>query len=96
MRRPPMLWGWEINLNLTKGKHYGKTSDELIERLYEITEVLKTAGIFTYRDPRTNLLRSRRVVVSNIQGAETTGDDAKGRYTISLLQLDEIEDEGDG
>ena len=92
MRRPPMLWGWEVNLNLTKGRHYGKTSDELIERMIDITNT-PTAGTFVYKDRRTGKQSEARVVVSNISGAEMTGDDAQGRYTVSILELDPIEDE---
>lgn len=92
MRRPPMLWGWEVNLNLTKNKHYGKTSNELIERMVEITNTI-TAGNFVYKDRRTGVLSEKRVLVSNIQGAEISGDDAQGRYTLSVIELDPIDDE---
>jgi hypothetical protein len=93
MRRPQLLWGWDINIQLSKRLHYGKTSEQLLERLYEIAEVEKIAGTFTYRDRRTGLMRSRRVVLSNIQGAELTGSEASARYTVSLIQLDELTNE---
>lgn len=88
MRRPPMLWGWEVNLQFTKDLHAGKTHEELLNILQYIAEYTKQAGEFIYRDRITGGVRRNRVVIGNIQGAEMPGDDAKARYTVSLIQLD--------
>jgi hypothetical protein len=93
VRRPELEWGWSLSLNLAfSGTHAGKTSEQLIERLYEITEDIKTAGRFAYRDETTGQLRNHRVLISNIEGAEIGGLNVKGRYTISLIQLDDVLD----
>jgi hypothetical protein len=89
MRRPNLLWGWEINIILTKPLHYGMSAEDLIERLYQMSETTRTAGRFIYRDRRSGTLNSKRAVISNISGAETTGSNAVGRYTVSLLQIDD-------
>lgn len=88
MRRPPMLWGWEVQIVMTKDLHGGLTHEELLHKLVTIAEYEKRAGAFIYRDPVGGGIKEHRVVIANIQGAETPGDDAKARYTISLIQLD--------
>lgn len=88
MRRPPMLWGWEINIMFTKDLHAGKTHEELLNFLQYVAEYTKQAGEFIYRDRITGGAKTNRVVIGNIQGAESPGDDAKARYTVSLIQLD--------
>lgn len=92
MRRPQLLWGWDIRIQLSEELHYGKTAEQLLEFLYHIAEEEKQAGTFIYRDRRTGVMRSRRVVLSNIQGVETTGSDTRATYTVSLIQLDEIQE----
>lgn len=88
MRRPPMLWGWEVNIQFTKELHSGKTHEELLNHLRYIAQFDKQAGEFIYRNVVSGQMHSHRVVIGNIQGAESPGDDAKARYTVSLIQLD--------
>jgi hypothetical protein len=88
VRRPPMLWGWEMQLVMTEELHAGRTHEELLTYLQYIAEYKKEAGEFIYRDRLSGHLRHHRIIISNIQGAETSGDDAKARYTVSVIQLD--------
>ena len=95
MRRPPMLWGWEVDLMLTTELKAGKTGEELLNYLHKIAEG-KIAGEFIYQDPATDLKHVHRVVIANIQGAQPSGPTAQGRYTVSLIQLDTPDEEGFG
>jgi hypothetical protein len=90
MRRPRLLWGWDVDIQLTDQPFYGKGAEELVERLYEITEEIRTAGRFVYRDRIHGILRDRRALVTNIVGNEVSGDEAYARYKISMIQLDEV------
>lgn len=92
MRRPAYLWGFTFNLDLSTG-HAGLSAEQLIDRLYNLMEVEKKAGRFVYRDEEINQLRNFRVAISNIEGAELGGMTSRGRYTVSLLQLDEVEED---
>jgi hypothetical protein len=88
VRRPPFLWGWDVDIPIT-GMKAGKTSKDLVERLYEITQQTKEAGILRYRVENSGVWREHQVMITNIQGAEPTGNEVVGRFTVSLVQLDD-------
>lgn len=88
VRRPPFLWGFQVDVPIVKTAH-GRTTKELVEQLYRLSQQTKTAGLFRYRNEETGQFKTHRVLISNIQGAEPAGSAISGRFTLSLVQLDD-------
>jgi hypothetical protein len=87
VRRPDIVWGWQLELNLTRDWD-GVTKSELMRRFVEIVE-RKEVGQFTYRDERDEE-RSARVVFTQVNGAERGGAEDEGRFTVFLASVGEL------
>jgi hypothetical protein len=84
-RRPEAVYGFEITVT-THQPYKGLTPLQLTERLLEIAGSQKT-GIFVYRDG-DNVIRQHRVLVSRLVGAQGTGPDSRGRWLLSVVEMD--------
>jgi hypothetical protein len=84
-RRPKAVYGFEVTVS-THQPYKGLTPLQLTERLLEIAGSQKT-GIFVYRDG-DNVIRQHRVLVSRLVGAQGTGPDSRGRWLLSVVEMD--------
>ena len=91
MRRPDLVWGFEVQIAAGRG-YEGRSAREVIQHLKTVAADKKT-GSFIYRDEVDNTVKEGRVVFSRLVGAQQSGRDAHGRYTISLIEVREPENE---
>jgi hypothetical protein len=84
-RRPKPVWGWELMIS-THREYKGLTPNQLTERLLEAA-ASEQSGILVYRDA-DNVVRTHQVVVTRMVGAQGSGPDHRGRWLVSVAQMD--------
>lgn len=84
LRRPELSYGWEFVVT-THEPYKGITPLEMERRLLEIASE-PGAGKLVFRDSEGREIE-RRVVVSQVMAAYGTKGDARGRWTVSVVEV---------
>lgn len=84
-RQPRKLWGWQMQFRIAEDFN-GRTANDMYRDLMEIANA-QEAGLLTFESDSGDEINTR-VLVSDVNAAHGTGDDKRGQFVVSVIEMD--------